>query len=323
MVTADDIAAVDVQPGMLTAGVQYAERSLHFTFNRMGLADPYKRVGNIIAGIVMEEAFRHLLDTHGVKYDLLGRTHFTQKDRYDAGIAGNRYDVKGFVVKDRERLEAIRASGPAWFLDCSALVPADQVEARSLRPEDLYVFPFATSPPENIGAIGRIEHWLHCFWDYDWFKNKEWKSLGRMRVQSRMPIPVHVRVGGQNEEENFISEDLELLPNRRGSTSAEFHTALFLHCAEVPVGDLVVSCENRAFQATIPQTSWSNVWPNLDRVYFTGLIPKGEFKEKSTEIPRFYKKCKQYGETKTTNRMLLVKHLHPVERVLTLRGSKA
>ena len=41
-------------------------------------------------------------------------------------------------------------------------------------------------------------------------------------------------------------------------------------------------------------------------------MKKGEFKERSRNIPRFYKKCKQYQDTMTENNELKVSELHPL-----------
>jgi len=314
MITKKDIMEVRVRPVMIEAGIAYAERSLHFTFNRMGLSSHYNRIRNIISGIVMEEAFRRLLDGSHVKYDLMGRTHFTQKDRYDVGIRGNRYDVKGFVVKDEDRLAAA-SQDTGWFLECSALVPADQVAARSLREDDVYVFAFATLALAPRGA-GRHEHWIHTFWEYDWFKNPEWKSLGRMKLVSKMALPCRVRVGGQAEDEDLLCEKLALRPGEKATTKLEYYTALFLQPEELPAGSLEIACERRDTRALVTSDAWENVWLDFEKVFFAGWMTKGEFRKRAKEIPRFYKKCKQYGETKTVNRMLLVKDLHPMSELL-------
>jgi serine phosphatase RsbU (regulator of sigma subunit) len=88
MITKDDITIVEVTDQMILDAVHYAEKSLQYTFNRMGSRNLYDRVRNIVKGILMEAAFKRLLDYHEVKYDLLGHTHWTKRDRYDVGING-------------------------------------------------------------------------------------------------------------------------------------------------------------------------------------------------------------------------------------------
>lgn len=316
MIGRDDIIAVRVDDEMIGAGVAYAEKSLHYTYNRMGLGSHYNRIRNIVCGIVMEEAFRRLLDRHKVKYNLLGRTHFTQKDRYDVGISGHRCDVKGFVIKDEDRLAEIRKD-VGWFLDCSALVPADQVEARSLQSDDIYVFPFAIVAADGSALKAAPKsHWMHSFWEYDWFKNKTGTSLGRITVMSKAAKPVHLRLGGQDNDEEFQCEEVLLVPGTKAVSMYEYYTLLFLQAHEPPAGELKVYCQKLEKQETVSDGAWEDVWIHFDRVYFAGLITKGEFRKRSIEIPRFYKKCKQYDETKTVNRTMLIRELYPLKRIL-------
>ena len=71
MITKKDIFRVDVSEQMIFDAVHYAEKSVHYTFNRMGSANLYNRVRNIVKGMIMESAFKRLLDYHHVEYDLL------------------------------------------------------------------------------------------------------------------------------------------------------------------------------------------------------------------------------------------------------------
>jgi hypothetical protein len=48
MITRDDIFVVEVTDQMILDAVHYSEKSLHYTFNRMGKRNPYDRVGNPI-----------------------------------------------------------------------------------------------------------------------------------------------------------------------------------------------------------------------------------------------------------------------------------
>lgn len=122
MITKDDIFTVDVTDKMVFDAVHYAEKSLHYTYNRMGSSNMYDRVRNIVKGLIMESAFKRLLDYHHVHYDLLGNTHWTKKDRCDVGIDGHKYDIKGFFITESWKANEIKQD-LGWLLDCCALVP--------------------------------------------------------------------------------------------------------------------------------------------------------------------------------------------------------
>jgi hypothetical protein len=320
MLKREDVLIVEVTDQMIFDAVHYAEKSVRYTFNRMGSSNLYDRVRNIVKGLIMESAFKRLLDVHQVKYDLLGNTHWTKKDRYDVGIDGHKYDIKGFHVVDAWKAQAIQKD-LGWLLDCSALVPSDQINAKSLKDDDLYVFPlmigeFERNSVPNLFTINRHRYLVHCFWDYSWIKNDQWKSLGHITIGSHLNKKAHIRIGGQGENRELVVEEFDLSPGTKVTTTNEFFTLLFTHTNEYPQGDIVIQRKSKGKQEPIRPGDWGNIWVYDGVVYFTGFLSKKEFKLKSVEIPRFYKDCKQYGETKTVNRKMLIQDLNPISSLL-------
>ncbi len=57
MITRDDIFTVHVTDDMILKAVDYGQKSLQLTFNRMGKGNLYDRARNIVSGLVMENAF--------------------------------------------------------------------------------------------------------------------------------------------------------------------------------------------------------------------------------------------------------------------------
>jgi len=326
MLTANDILTVEVTEKMILDAVHYAEKSLHYTYNRMGSSNLYDRVRNIVKGLIMESAFKRLLYYHKVRYDLLGNTHWTKKDRYDVGIDGHKYDIKGFHISESWKANAIKKD-PGWLLDCCALVPSDQVDAKSLKEDDLYVFPFMIGEFErhngpDLFTLDRFRYLIHCFWDYAWFKNDHWKSLGRLTIEARLKSNLNLRIGGQGENQELVVEEFNLKPGSTVTTKKEFFTVLFTQIMEYPQGDVIVQSKSNKKPERICPNDWGNIWVYDGIVYFTGYLSKAEFKKRSVEIPRFYKECKQYGETKTENRMLPVNELEPLVKLLPFNHVK-
>jgi hypothetical protein len=316
MITKTDIFTVDVSDKMILEAVHYAEKSLHYTYNRMGSSNMYDRVRNIVKGLIMEAAFKRLLDIHHVKYDLLGNTHFTKKDRYDVGIDGHKYDVKGFFIGESSKANAIKQD-IGWLLDCSALVPSDQIAAKSLKNDDLYVFPFLTGEVErnnepDMFSDERYRYMIHCFWDFKWFKNPQWASLGKLTIRSKMDNSIKLRIGGQGQNKEMIVEEFNLGPNSMVRTKNNFFTALFIQTNAYVDGIICIQSNKFPEPEQIKLIDWGNIWMYDGKVYFTGYITKKEFKSQAVVLPRFYKKCKQYGETKTDNHSVLVKDLYPL-----------
>lgn len=143
MLTPADLIRLPCTPDLTTAGIAYACRSLAYTYDRMG-GSPAKRLRRIVAGIMVELAFRRHLTNQNIPFDLLGATAFTDPDRYDMALGGRRCDVKSFLLHRKERIRLIRKQ-PEILLDAEALVPADQFGSDHLREEDLYIFAFLTA----------------------------------------------------------------------------------------------------------------------------------------------------------------------------------
>ena len=96
-----DILRLPYDDSLTRAGVEYAKKSLHYTYNRMHLP-PGPRLRKIVAGVAVELAFRRWLDANDVPYDLHGATAFTEKDRYDLRLGGRRVDLKLFPHRARD-----------------------------------------------------------------------------------------------------------------------------------------------------------------------------------------------------------------------------
>jgi len=322
MIKKDDIFIVHVTDDLMMPALEYAEKSLHFTFNRMGKGNLYVRAQNIVKGVIMEGAFRKLLDHHKVKYDLEGATHWTKKDKYDVRISGNKYDVKGFFISNYDQRQEIKKD-KSWFLDCSALVPADQLEARTLEVNDKYLFPFLTGWTMNnitdlydMFAGTRERYLIHAFWDYEWFKNPEWKSLGEIIINTKMNEKFTLRLIGQDGAREAQVEKIALKPIGEVKTKKKFYTLLSIQTNNIPTGNLTVKSIRLKKTEKITLNDWGNILVYDGLVYFTGYMSKGEFKRQSKFIPRFYKKCKQYAETKTDNRAIEISKLHSLKDIL-------
>lgn len=322
MIGKNDVFTVRVTTNMIIKSVEYAQKSLHYTYNRMGKSNLYDRVRNIVSGVIMENAFKRLIDYHNVHYDLLGHTHWTKKDKYDVGINGHRYDIKGFFIGDPEKIKSVERD-KRWLLNCSALVPADQIESRTLKDDDCYVFPFLTGRRmRNIEEIYSLfgpsqeKYLIHAFWDYDWTKNPAWRTLGRMIIESQMREKIHIAIGGQNKTKELVIEKVLMMPMSLYTTNTKFYTLLFIQTKDTPTERLIIKSKEISKKEIIGTFDWGNIWLYDGLVYFTGYMSKREFREKSTFSKRFSKDIRQYAETKTDNRKIRIQELHSLRDIL-------
>jgi|YelNatPaOPRAMG01_1025707.scaffolds.fasta_scaffold21271_3 hypothetical protein len=342
MVVEDDIITLKTKDKWIVPAVKYAEKSWPCTFNRMGKANIYERMRNIVKGIIVQQAFEDKLKECKIKYETKDRRKWYEIDRYDIYINGKKYDIKTNWIDS--------IPNKKWLLDCSALVPTDQVYSRTLSDDDIYIFCFITGKIHNLNGYNPKEvlakpcfdkdgMWiLHGFWDYEFLKPPKWikaqgcKDLGHVLLKStsRSDVGKSFILGGTRVQKEFQFEEITLDNKREAVTTREFFQLFFIRPLDnnIPEGKIIIQTERgkvkevinprggfmterREKQLQLLQNDWDDIWIYNSVIYMVGYMTKGEFKEKSEEIKRFDKTVKQF-EIKTDNNRLFVSQLHPI-----------
>lgn len=319
---AADIVALPFDDQYALAGVQYARDSLHYTYNRMGLPTA-ARLRKIVAGVVFEMAFRRWLEAQDVPYDLLGATHFTERDRYDIGLGGRRCDLKSFLLRSKAAIRSVRTD-PGWLLDASALVPVDQLISTHLGPKDIYIFGFVAGLEARSLADSRQAqmHAAPAYMIYplaarQWARPRAWRPLGPLALKSNARAPVRVEVGGLGEDRQALREEIELQPRVRVELRPDFFAVLYLHAAAIPTAQIGLHSPVLQSTALIAPYEWKNIWLYGQRIYLCGWMNKHEFRKKSERLlPGSL--TKQYRRTKTINRALPIDALRPIQQLADL-----
>jgi hypothetical protein len=136
---AEEIICLAILPADVEAGVAYARKSLHYTFDRMGFKDdPERRVTKIALGKTCEATLIRFLRQHAIPHlSTEGATPHTAPDRFDLRILNEVVDLKTFGVPDQ-------VAHPDRLLHCLALVPChhrkDQWSRRSKYERFLFGF---------------------------------------------------------------------------------------------------------------------------------------------------------------------------------------
>jgi hypothetical protein len=320
----NDIKVLSVKDEFVEDGTKYAEKSWVYTFNRMGKADIYERMKNIVKGIIPQSAIEYLLKKNRIKYETKDRKRWFEINRYDIFVEGRKYDIKAnFIDTRRPEFSTLSPTNLEPLLDCSALVPTDQLHSRSMGDKDIYIFCFITgrandlygyNPKEVlVRRLNQIDgRWiLHGFWEYEFIKPPKWiqqygkKKLGRisLRSSSKHDDGKEFLIGGTIEEKKFLTEKITL-DKQKASTENE---------TIKPRGGFNIQKVKGEFQ--LIQNDWNDIWFYDGTIYIVGYMTKEEFKRKSKEIKRFDKTVKQF-EPKTDNNRLYVYDLHPIREIL-------
>jgi hypothetical protein len=311
------------------AGIEYAKKSLHYTYNRMHLA-PEARLRKIVAGVAVELAFRRWLQAQNVPFELLGATHFTEKDKYDLRLGGRRCDIKSFLISDRKQITTLRRD-PAWLNAAEALVPEDQFQSDRLGERDIYLFGFLAGLETRSAAdlkramvAEQPVYLIHTLTQPRWRganyaagtvrNGSAWRSLGQLLFKADTPAPVKLEAGGQVGNHSARVERLALEPRVRTATRAEFYSLLYLHVPRLPRGPVGVRSSVLRETVLIEPRDWVNIWVYGLEVYLAGWLPKADFRSLSRRLPAG-STVLQYPRTQTDNRAVPVTMLRPVSEL--------
>lgn len=304
------------------AGIEYAKKSLHYTYNRMNLGTG-ARLRKIVAGVAVEMGFRRWLEARGVAYDLLGATHFTEKDNYDLRLGGRRCDVKSFLISGREQISSLRRD-PAWLYGAQALVPEDQFQSERMGEDDIYLFGFlagletrSRAELERALAAEQPVYLLYTLNQANWRGTAKWRSLSRLLFKADTRAPVELEAGGQDAFRAALAEPLRLAPRARTATRSEFYSLLYLHAARPPDGTVGVRSPALRETVLVKPSEWVNIWVYGIEIFLAGWLPKAEFRGLSQRLPRG-STVLQYPRTQTDNRAVPVSSLRSVEELAAL-----
>jgi len=317
-----EILRLPYDASLTVAGIEYAKKSLHYTYNRMRLGAG-SRLRKIVAGVAVELAFRRWLAGQGVPYDLLGATSFTEPDRYDLRLGGRRCDVKSFLVSDRSKITALRRD-PAELYSAVALVPEDQFHSDSMSESDIYLFGFlAGLETRGAAALQRAlaaeqpVYLLHAVEAAAWRGSGTWQSLGRLVLKADGRERVELEVGGQDQARAAVIEHLRLPPRQRTVTAAEYYALLYLHASRLPSAAVGVRSPARRETRLVAPGDWDNIWVYGLEIFLAGWLTKSELRAKGRRLPAGATVW-QYPRTQTNNQAVPVGALRPVSELAEL-----
>lgn len=313
---------------LTVAGIEYAKKSLHFTYNRMGL-HAAARLRKIVAGVAVELAFRRWLAAGRVPFDLLGATPFTEPDRYDLRLGGRRCDVKSFVIGERPDISRVRRD-PSVLLDAEALVPEDQFQGGALDENDFYLFGFLagleTRRRTELDKALLAEQPVYLLYTLDqpaWLGAPQWRSLGRLVLKADLPAVLELEVGGQGPARAAQAEHLSLGPRERTVTAAEFYSLLYLHPAQMPAGPVGVRSAVLGETVLVPPERWENIWVYGIEIFLAGWLTKADFRARGRKLPAGTPVPQYPRGTQTDNRAVPVRALRDVRALADLIRASA
>jgi len=319
MITKSDILRLPYTPDLTEGGITYALRSLAHSYDRGGSVS-YSRLRHIIASITVELAFRRHLSQHNIPFDVKASAPFTEPDRYDVLLNGQRCDLKTYLISHREQAMKLRRD-PSILLKAPAIVPSDSHAADGHRRDDIYIFGFlpglVTGSQADLQKVigNKKPHYLVHVMPEAWRKPKNWNPLGAVTLKSDSDEELIVEVSGQVEGREMSRCTVSLPPKTKVTLDESFYSITHLHVRRMPDARIGIHCDAVKEPYIISPLQWNNLWVYGLDIFLTGYISYDEFSNTAKNLlPN--SKVYQYEKTRVKNLALPISKLKPMTKLL-------
>ena len=318
MLTSSDLLRLPYTPDLTEGGIEYAMRSLAYSFEREGRS-PYERLRRMVAATAVELAFRRHLSQNNIPFEVKASTPFTDHERFDVVLNGHRCDLKSFLISRREQVIDIRKD-PSVLLNASALVPSDSHAGDGHAYNDMYVFAFATgliaasqTDLQKALAKNQPHHLIHAM-PMPWRKPVNWTPLGDVILKSESAETLIVEVSGQAESRELKRETVSLPPKTKVKLNESFYAVTALHVRRMPEARVGIRCEKMNEAHIVAPGEWGNIWVYGLDVFMAGHIGYEEFGQRASMLlPNA--STFQYSRTHVKNLVLPVSKLKPMKKL--------
>lgn len=319
MLTHADFLHLPYTPDLTEGGVEFALRSLAYSYEREGRS-PYGRLRRLVANVAVEVAFRRYLSQNGIPFDVKASTPFTDREQFDVVLDNRRCDIKSFLISHREQIKQIRQN-PAVLLDAHALVPSDSHAGDGHSYNDIYLFAFmnglvAASQTDLQKAIAKKQphHLVHAM-PIAWRKPVNWNPLGALTLKSESAEELIVEVNGQDEAREMKRVVLSLPPGGKVRLDESFHSVTALHSRRIPDARVGIRCERFDEAHLIVLHDWSNIWVYGMEILMVGYATYEEMGQRAMLLQP-NSRTFQYDRTHVKNLAMLVSKLKPMKNLL-------
>jgi hypothetical protein len=317
VLTPSDLLHLPYTRDLTDGGVAYALHALPYLHYRMG-SSPYEHLRRVVAGAMVELAFRRYLSEQGIPFEVKSAAPFTEPDRYDVSLGGRRCDLKSFLISHRDQIAEIRRD-PQIVLRAPALVASDQ-HAGGGHPSDLYLFAFlpalVTASQSDLQKVidTKQPHSLVHVMPEGWRRPSKWSPLGALVLKSEAEERLTLEIGGQAEGRERRSCSLNLPPQTRLEVKTDLFSLTYLHARSRPRARVGIHSPARNETRLISVPDWGNIWVYGMDILLTGYMTREEFSRRASFI-QAGARVFQYDQTHVKNLAAPVSDLKPLSEL--------
>ena len=321
MISPTDLLRQPYTADLTEGGIAYALRSLAYSYDRAG-ASPYDRLRRTVASVAVELAFRRYLSQQNIPFEVKAAAPFTDRERYDVSLSGQRCDIKSYLISHRGQVTEMRRD-PSILMSAPALVPSDQHAADGHLRNDLYIFGFlagliAASQADLKKAIETKQpHYLVHVMPEAWRKPTNWNPLGALTLKSDSAEELLIEVNGQDEARGMKRKVISLPPKTKVNVDESFFSISSLHIRRVADARVGIKCEAIKEAHVIQPLEWGNIWVYGLEIFLAGYLSYEEFGQRAVALAP-NSKVFQYEHTRVKNLYLPVSNLKPLKKLFSI-----
>ena len=318
MLSPTDLLRLPYTADLTEGGIEYALRSLAYSFERVS-ASPYDRLRRTVANVAVELAFRRYLSQQNIPFEVKAAAPFTDRERYDVSLGGQRCDLKSYLISHRGQITEMR-NDPSVILNAPALVPADQHAGDGHLRNDIYIFGFlagliAASQADLKKAIETKQpHYLVHVMPETWRKPASWNPLGALTLKSDSAEELLVEINGQAEAREMKRKVISLPPKTKINLDDSFYSISSIHIRRVAEARVGIKCESIKEAYVIQPAEWGNIWVYGLEIFLAGYLSYEEFGQRAVALAP-NSKVFQYEHTRVKNFSLPVSSLKPMQKL--------
>jgi hypothetical protein len=268
---------------------------------------------------MVELAFRRYLSEHQIPFEVKSAAPFTEPYRYDVTLAGQRCDLKSFLISHRDQSAAIQGD-PRVLLKTPALVASDQHAGEGHSSHDLYLFAFlpglVTTSQSDLGKVIETKqpHSLIHVLPLAWRCPSSWSPLGKLVLKSEAEETITLEIGGQAAGREMQPYILELPPQTRLEVETGFFSISYLHVKSKPTARIGIHSPFRRETHLVGPLDWGNIWVYGMDILLVGYLAREEFSRRASFI-QAGARVFQYDQTHVKNLAVPVSELKPLSEL--------
>jgi hypothetical protein len=318
VLTVSDFLHLPYTRDLTEGGIAYALHSLPYSYNRKG-SSPYEPLRRVVAGTMVELAFRRYLSEQGIPFEVKGAAPFAEPDRYDVLLAGRRCDIKSFLISHRDQVTEMRRD-PRLVLRAPALVPSDQHAGIGHSGLDIYLFAFlsalVTTSQSDLQKVIETKqpHYLIHVMPETWKRPSKWNPLGTLVLKSEAEERLTLEIGGQAEGRERRSCIVELPPRTRLEVETGLFSLSYIHAKSKPRARIGIHSPVRKETHLVGTSEWGNIWVYGMDMLLVGHLACEEFSRRASFI-QAGARVFQYDQTHVKNLAVPVSDLRPLSEL--------